>query len=144
MRVSGQRFFSAGIAGVNISSQRFWQIAILTGACTIAAAPQADAALFYWQDSDPSYYRPVLPAQPRKQKVRRPAAKTEAARKETSAKPHGPLIIAVSIEQQKVRVYDSQRVVRRKSGLDGHEGAFDPDGRVQRHSEEQDAPLQYL
>ena len=144
MRVSGQRFFSAGIAGVDISRQRFWQIAILTGACTIAAAPRADAALFYWQDSDPSYYRPVLPAQPRKQKVRRPSAKTEAARKETSAKPHGPLIIADLDRAAKGPGLRQQRVVRRKSGLDRHEGAFDPDGRVQRHSEEQDAPLQHL
>ena len=38
MRVNGQRFFSAGIAGLDVSRQRFWQIAILTGACTIAAA----------------------------------------------------------------------------------------------------------
>ncbi len=123
MRVSGQRFFSAGIAGVDISSLRFWQIAILTGACTIAAAPRADAALFYWQDSDPSYYRPLLPAQPRKQKVRKPSAKTEAARKETSAKPHGPLIIAISIEQQKVRVYDSNGLFAESpvsTGMKGH------------------------
>ena len=123
MRVSGQRFFSAGSAGVDISSRRFWQVAILTGACTIAFAPRADAALFYWQDSDPGYYRPMLPAQPRKQKIRRPAAKTEAARKETSAKPHGPLIIAVSIEQQKVRVYDSSGLFAESpisTGMKGH------------------------
>ena len=37
-----------------------------------------------------------------------------------------------------------QRPVRRKPGVDGHEGSFDPDGRVQRHPEEQDAPLQHL
>jgi len=123
MRVNGQRFFSAGIAGLDVSRQRFWQIAILTGACTIAAAPRADAALFYWQDSDPSYYRPVFPAHPRKQKIRRPAAKTEAAHKETSAKPHGPLIIAVSIEQQKVRVYDSNGLFAESpvsTGMKGH------------------------
>jgi lipoprotein-anchoring transpeptidase ErfK/SrfK len=123
MRVNGQRFFSAGIAGLYVSRQRFWQIAILTGACTIAAAPRADAALFYWQDSDPSYYRPVFPAQPRKQKIRRPAAKTEAAHKETSAKPHGPLIIAVSVEQQKVRVYDSNGLFAESpvsTGMKGH------------------------
>ena len=123
MRVNGQRFFSAGIAGLDVSRQRFWQIAILTGACTIAAAPRADAALFYWQDSDPSYYRPVFPTQPRKQKIRRPSAKTEAAHKETSAKPHGPLIIAVSIEQQKVRVYDSNGLFAESpvsTGMKGH------------------------
>ena len=123
MRVCGQRFFSAGIAGVNASSQRFWQIAILTGACSIAFAPRADAALFYWQDTGPGYYRPMLPPQPRKQKVHRPAAKTEAARKETSAKPRGPLIIAISIEQQKVRVYDSNGLFAESpvsTGMKGH------------------------
>jgi lipoprotein-anchoring transpeptidase ErfK/SrfK len=123
MRVSGQRFFSAGIAGANLSGLRFWQVAILTGACTIAFAPQADAALFYWQDNDPGYYRPMLAPQPRKPKARKPAAKNESARKETSAKPHGPLIIAVSIEQQKMRVYDSNGLFAESpvsTGMNGH------------------------
>ena len=123
MRVSGQRFFSAGIAGANLSGRRFWQVAILSGACTIAFAPRADAALFYWQDNDPGYYRPMLPAQPRKPKTRKPAAKNEAARKETGAKPHGPLIIAVSIEQQRMRVYDSNGLFAESpisTGMKGH------------------------
>ena len=123
MRVSGQRFFSAGIAGANLPGRRFWQVAILTGACTIAFAPQADAALFYWQDNDPGYYRPMLAPQPRKPKARKPAAKNEAARKDTSAKPHGPLIIAVSIEQQKMRVYDSNGLFAESpisTGMKGH------------------------
>ncbi|OCK60119.1 hypothetical protein LMTR3_17670 [Bradyrhizobium sp. LMTR 3] len=97
------------MAGATISKRRFWQIAILTAAGSFAAASQADAAaMFYWHDSDAGYYyRPMAPTQPRKPKVRRPSAKTEAAVKETNAKPQGPLIIAVSIEQQKVRVYDA-------------------------------------
>jgi lipoprotein-anchoring transpeptidase ErfK/SrfK len=123
MRVSGQRFFSAGIAGAKLSGLRFWQVAILTGACTIAFAPRADAALFYWQDNDPGYYRPMLAPQPRKPKTRKPAAKNEAARKDTSAKPHGPLIIAVSIEQQRMRVYDSNGLFAESpvsTGMKGH------------------------
>jgi hypothetical protein len=108
MRVSGHRVVSVSIAGTTISKQRFWQIAMLTAAGAVAAAPQADAAtMFYWQDSDPGYERPAPAAQPRKPKVRRPAAKTAGAPKETNAKPQGPLIIAISIEQQKVRVYDA-------------------------------------
>ena len=122
--MSGNRHFSAGIAGVNFSSRRFWQIAILTAASTIAAAPQADAARFYWQDSDRGYYyRPVPPIQPRKQRPRRPSAKTEPAIKETSAKPQGPLIIAVSINQQKVRVYDANGLFAESpvsTGMKGH------------------------
>jgi len=39
---------------------------MLTVAGSLVAVPQADAAaLFSWQDSDPSYYRPVPMAQPR-------------------------------------------------------------------------------
>ena len=143
--MSGHRFFSAGIAGATNSRQRFWQIAMLTAAGTLVAVPQADAAaLFYWQDSDPGYYRPAPTAQPRKPKVRRPSAKTEAAVKETNAKPQGPLIIAISIDQQKVRVYDANGLFAESAGVDRHEGSLDPDGRVQRHPEEQDAPLQHL
>jgi lipoprotein-anchoring transpeptidase ErfK/SrfK len=99
---------------------------MLTAAGTLVAAPQADAAtLFYWQDSDPSYYRPapVPMAQPRKPKARRPSAKTEATLKEANAKPQGPLIIAVSIEQQKVRIYDANGLFAESpvsTGMKGH------------------------
>ena len=97
---------------------------MLTAAGTLVAAPQADAAaLFYWQDSDPGYYRPAPMAQPRKPKARRPSAKTGAAVKETNAKPQGPLIIAVSIEQQKVRVYDANGLFAESpvsTGMKGH------------------------
>ena len=123
MRVSGQRFFNAGIAGVNIPSARFWQVAILTGACTIAAAPQANAALFYWQDSDPSYYRPVPRAAAQAEGPPARPPRPRPRDKETSAKPHGPLIIAISIEQQKVRVYDSNGLFAESpvsTGMKGH------------------------
>jgi len=97
---------------------------MLTVAGSLVAVPQADAAaLFSWQDSDPSYYRPAPTAQPRKPKARRPSAKTEAKSKETNAKPQGPLIIAVSIEQQKVRVYDANGLFAESpvsTGMKGH------------------------
>src|SRR4051794_1389697 len=99
---------------------------MLTAAGTLVAVPQADAAaLFNWQDSDPSYYRPAPApiAQPRKPKARRPSAKTEAASRETNAKPQGPLIIAVSIEQQKVRIYDANGLFAESpvsTGMKGH------------------------
>ncbi|CAN7268593.1 L,D-transpeptidase family protein [Bradyrhizobium sp. LjRoot220] len=92
---------------VSSASQRFWQVAILVAAGTIGASSHADAALYYWQDSDPSYYRPAPPAQPRKQRARKPSKAMVAAEKVISAKPQGPLIIAISINQQKVRVYDA-------------------------------------
>ena len=105
--MSGHRFFSASVAGATISKQRFWQMAMLTAAGTLVATPQADAAtMFYWQDPIPAT---TGPHRWRSRASRKPASlrKGRSAVKETNAKPQGPLIIAVSIEQQKVRVYDA-------------------------------------
>ena len=127
-------------------------MAMLTAAGTLVAAPQADAAaLFYWQDSDPTYYRPVPTAQPRKPKVRRPSAKT-AVTKETSAKPQGPLIIAVSIEQQKVRVYDTNGLFAESpvsTGMKGHPTPMGVFSVIQKHKMHRsniysDAPMPYM
>jgi lipoprotein-anchoring transpeptidase ErfK/SrfK len=124
-RVSGHRFLSSGIAGAARFKQRFWQIAMLTAAGTLVAVPQADAAtMFYWQDTDPGYSQPMQVAQPRKPKARKPSAKAGAAiNKETNAKPQGPLIIAISIDQQKVRVYDANGLFAESpvsTGMKGH------------------------
>src|SRR4051812_30133999 len=96
----------------------------MLAAGTLVAVPQAEAAaLFYWQDSDPSYYRPAPIAQPARPKARKPSAKASAAIKETNAKPQGPLIIAVSIDQQKVRIYDANGLFAESpvsTGMKGH------------------------
>ena len=133
MRVSERR-----ISIANIANERFWQIAILTAAGTIGAASQADAALYYWQDSDPSYSRPDPMAQPRHQKVRRHQVnkKEEIAEKETGAKPQGPLIIAVSIEKQKVRIYDSNGFFAESpvsTGMAGHSTPMGVFSIIQKH-----------
>jgi lipoprotein-anchoring transpeptidase ErfK/SrfK len=128
-------------------------MAMLTAAGTLVAAPQADAAAqFYWQDSDPGYDRPVPMTQPRKPKARRPAAKAAAPLKETSAKPHGPLIIAVSIEQQKVRVYDSNGLFAESpvsTGMKGHSTPMGVFSIIQKHKMHRsniysDAPMPYM
>ena len=151
--MSGHRLFSAGIAGATISNRRFWHVAIFTAAGTIAVVPRADAAaLFYWQDSDPSYYRPAPVAQPRKPKARRPSAKTEAAVKETNAKPQGPLIIAVSIEQQKVRIYDTNGLFAESpvsTGMKGHSTPMGVFSVIQKHKMHRsniysNAPMPYM
>ena len=151
--MSGHRLFSAGIAGATNSKRRFWQMAMLTAAGTLVAVPQADAAAqFYWQDSDPGDYRPAPMAQPRKPKARRPSAKTEAAVKETNAKPHGPLIIAVSIERQKVRVYDANGLFAESpvsTGMKGHSTPMGVFSIIQKHKMHRsniysDAPMPYM
>lgn len=132
MRVSGRR-----ISILNISNERFWQIAILTAAGTIGATSQADAALYYWQDNDPGYYRQAPSVQPRRQRVRRNSSpKSEVAEKETGAKPQGPLIISVSIERQKVRIYDANGFFAESpvsTGMAGHSTPMGVFSIIQKH-----------
>ena len=109
----------------------------MTAAGTIGAASHADAALYYWQDSDPGYYRPA----PRRTAAaatarRHSTGKTEAAEKETSAKPQGPLIIAISIDQQKVRIYDANGFFAESpvsTGMKGHPTPMGVFSVIQKH-----------
>src|SRR5882757_7374735 len=133
MRVSGRR-----MSILNISSERFWQIAALTAAGAIGATSQADAALNFWQDGDSGYYSQPAPVQPRRQKKarRHSAGKSEVAEKETGAKPQGPLIIAISIENQKVRIYDSNGLFAESpvsTGMPGHSTPMGVFSIIQKH-----------
>ncbi len=66
------------------------------------------------------------PCRPRIRASRRPASlqpRPGPPSKETNAKPQGPLIIAISIEQQKVRVYDANGLFAESpvsTGMKGH------------------------
>ena len=91
--------------GKAVVTGRLWRIAVLAAAGAIGAASQAEAALYYWSDSEPGFSRPAPAVSQRRQKPRRNAGKKIEA-PETS-KPQGPLIIAISIDQQKLRVYDA-------------------------------------
>lgn len=143
MRVSGHPVLSTGKAGVKMAYQGsnrfgFWQIAVLTAAGTLGATSQADAALFYYQDSDPGYSRPTPSAQPGRQRNSRKnsSGKHQAAEKETGAKPQGPLIIAISIDKQKVRVYDSNGLFAESpvsTGMKGHSTPMGVFSVIQKH-----------
>jgi lipoprotein-anchoring transpeptidase ErfK/SrfK len=112
-----------------ISSNRLWQIVALTLAGTVGLATHADAAV-YWSDDDGGYSRPVPVAPPRVQRPHRRQAKpVEAAAKEAT-KPQGPLIIAISISHQSLKVYDANGFYAEtpiSTGMAGHStpmGAF--------------------
>ncbi|WP_050425045.1 L,D-transpeptidase family protein [Bradyrhizobium tropiciagri] len=119
MRASGRR-----ISIFDSANGRFWQFAILTAAGTVAASSQADAALFYW-NRDSAYYGDVEPMpQPVRPKPKRNLVKkTPAIEKEVGSKPQGPLIISVSIDQQRVRIYDANGLYAESpvsTGMKGH------------------------
>jgi lipoprotein-anchoring transpeptidase ErfK/SrfK len=111
---------------------------MLTAAGSLGAAYPADAALLYYQDSDSGYSRPSPSSQPKRQRNARKnsVAKKDAAEKETGAKPQGPLIIAISIDKQKVRVYDSRGLFAESpvsTGMKGHSTPMGVFSIIQKH-----------
>jgi lipoprotein-anchoring transpeptidase ErfK/SrfK len=133
--VNGSRFSAA--------PARLWQFAILTAAGAIGSAGQAEAAFYYTPDySDGSYYarQERHPEMLRPKPVKRGAAarnKDEAlVEKESGAKPQGPLVIVVSIERQKVTVYDSNGVFAESpvsTGMKGHSTPMGVFSVIQKH-----------
>src|SRR4051812_22062068 len=132
MRVSGHR-----ISVADFVAGRFWHVAALTTAGLIGSASHADAALYYWQDNDPGFYRPAQPMPQRRHRARRSIdKKAVAAEKDTGAKPVGPLIISISIEKQRVRVYDASGFFAEapvSTGMKGHPTPMGVFSIIQKH-----------
>lgn len=127
MRVGGN---GAPVAG------RLWRIAALTAAGAIGAASQAEAARYYWSDSDPGYYRPGPTDPQRRATPRRHQAKKIEAPVNESAKPQGPLIIAISIEQQRLKIYDANGFFAEtpiSTGMKGHPTPMGVFSVIQKH-----------
>jgi hypothetical protein len=100
---------------------RFWRIAALTAAGALVGADHAEAALYYWSDFDPGYYRPIMPQ--RRQKPRGHQTKKLELPEKESTKPQGPLIIAISIEKQSLKIYDANGIFAQapvSTGMKGH------------------------
>jgi lipoprotein-anchoring transpeptidase ErfK/SrfK len=114
------------VSGQGISSRgaRFWQLAVLAATGTLGIPSQTEAATYYWQDSSPSAVAEPAPSTPvqRAKTHRRGDKKSNVGLKE-QAKPQGPLIISISIAQQRLRVYDANGVFAESpvsTGMPGH------------------------
>ena len=116
--------------------RRLWRIAVLTVAGAFCAAADAEAAFYYWPDSYSGYYyRPALTYQQRRQKSRHQAKKIAVPAKE-SAKPRGPLIIAISIEKQSLKIYDANGLFAEtpiSTGMKGHPTPMGVFSVIQKH-----------
>lgn len=129
-------------SGFSAKPERLWQVAILTAAGAIGTTSQADAAFYYWTDySDGSYYarqepHPEIPRQ-KPQKHGTSGKKKEAvAEKEAGTKPQGPLVIVVSINRQKVTIYDSNGLFAESpvsTGMKGHSTPMGVFSVIQKH-----------
>jgi lipoprotein-anchoring transpeptidase ErfK/SrfK len=119
-------------------SSSFWRIAVLTAAGAIGLAAQAEATI-YWPNSDIGFSQPApeTMAPPPKRKVRhhsegrsedrsqrgRRGQKAIEAQGKDVAKPRGPLLIAISINKQNMKIYDANGFFAEtpiSTGMRGH------------------------
>jgi len=104
-----------------IFSRRALRIALVAVA-GLAGTATAEAAVF-WSDEDPMVMAPMPePQMQRPRKPKRSYPKLEKAAKET-AKPVGPLVIAISIDRQTMKVYDANGLYAESpvsTGMKGH------------------------
>ena len=128
LRVNGHR--------AAMANGRLWPIAVLTAAAALCAASEAEAALYYWSDPDPGYYRPGPTYQHRPHKPRGHQAKKIQVPEKESAKPQGPLIIAISIEKQSLKIYDANGFFAAtpiSTGMKGHPTPMGVFSIIQKH-----------
>ena len=103
-------------------SNRFWRMTVLAAAGAIGMACPAEAAI-YWSDSDTGFSHPGPPPPQRGQQARRHQGKKTEVPGKQAAKPQGPLIIAISIRNQNLRIYDANGFFAEtpiSTGMAGH------------------------
>ncbi|MGV7217021.1 L,D-transpeptidase family protein [Bradyrhizobium sp. UFLA05-112] len=149
---------SVSVTSSSAARAQLWRVAILTAAGAIGTTTHAEAAMYYWSDyTDGSYYyHQPQPKLVRPKPLKRGTVlgknKKETAEKETGAKPQGPLVIAISIDRQRVTVYDSNGVFAESpvsTGMKGHPTPMGVFSVIQKHKFHHsniysDAPMPYM
>jgi lipoprotein-anchoring transpeptidase ErfK/SrfK len=126
------------VGGHGVRTGRLWRIALLTLAAASGTASEVDAAVYYWSGYDPSYYyyQPAPTFPQRRPRVRRYQAKKIEAPEKESTKPQGPLIIAISIEKQNLKIYDANGFFAEtaiSTGMRGHPTPMGVFSIIQKH-----------
>jgi len=119
-----------------VISNSFWRIAALTATAAIGSASPAEAALYYWSDYEPGFSQSAPTIPQRRQKARHRQGKKIEAPVNESAKPQGPLIIAISIEKQSLKVYDAKGFFAEtpiSTGMRGHSTPMGVFSIIQKH-----------
>ena len=136
---------------------RFFCVAVLAVGLVIGADSRAEAAHYYWSDGEPDFYRPAPKPFFPKPFSRQPKARHGQAQKtekpeRDAAKPQGPLIIAISINQQRLKVYDARGVFAESpvsTGMRGHPTPMGVFSVIQKHKFHRsniysNAPMPYM
>lgn len=99
----------------------------LAATLTAGFALPADAQMFWPTDPGSDYYVEPPLMEPRRPRVARTRQKLPDAPKDT-AKPVGPIVIAISIENQKVKIYDQNGLFAESPVSTGMQGHSTPTG----------------
>jgi lipoprotein-anchoring transpeptidase ErfK/SrfK len=134
-------------------SNAFWRVAVLTAAGIAGAAAPADAATYFWSDNyEIMRPEPRIVAQPPRRKSTKPRiSKAEDLAREAK-KPQGPLILAISIDRQVLKVYDANGYFAEtpiSTGMRGHPTPMGVFSIIQKHKYHQSniysgAPMPYM
>jgi L,D-transpeptidase catalytic domain len=103
----------------SIANRRYCGVAVLAVVMAGAGSP-AQAALYYWTEGEPADYRHA-PKYPHRQKAAH--SRTQKSEKPEATKPVGPLIVSISINEQKLKLYDSNGFFAESpvsTGMRGH------------------------
>jgi lipoprotein-anchoring transpeptidase ErfK/SrfK len=133
-------------------SNAFWRIAVLAAAGIVGAASPGEAApSVFW----PDYYEPypaprIAPPRARKSIKKRIPAHEDVAK--DAHKPQGPLVIAISIEKQILKVYDANGTFAEtpiSTGMRGHSTPMGVFSVIQKHKYHRSniysgAPMPYM
>ena len=117
-------------------SNSFWRIAVLAAAGIVGAAAPAEAApSVFWPDYYEPYPQPRV-APPRVRKSIKNRALTSEDVAKDARKPQGPLVIAISIEKQLLRIYDANGIFAEtpiSTGMRGHSTPMGVFSVIQKH-----------
>jgi len=137
--LAGTRQLPAGkgyFLGETAFSNAFWPIAVLAAAGILGAVSPVEAApSVFWPDYYEPYPRPwVAPPRVRKS-VKKRVLNNEDGAKDTR-KPQGPLIIAISIEKQVLKIHDANGTFAEtpiSTGMRGHSTPMGVFSVIQKH-----------
>jgi len=129
-----------------------------TIAATIVIAPNAEAYPYWsWSDDAPVYdapsaHGPKRPLRKRHHHNTRNERQIEKQVEQQASKPRGPVVIAVSIEQQRLRVYDADGLFAEtpvSTGMRGHSTPMGVFSVIQKHKYHRSniysgAPMPYM
>src|SRR5712664_2237513 len=121
--------------GASVATRRLWRVAVLAAAGAIGASSHAEAAL-YWSDFDSGFSQPSPTVTQRRQKPRLRHGKKLAAPQKEAGKPQGPLIIAISIQKQNLKIYDAKGFFAEtpiSTGMPGHPTPMGVFSVIQKH-----------